>query len=259
LRHGGRWPGAPCDWATTTGTPLRPRLLLPPATMPRQHQVGFLSPRDLPGVRLREAPNRGNAIQEHTHRFRRVTLGPHDHPRRLPRGTTTSTSPQDPSVARGGPRTSNRGCSSEQVVSNLALQYESSSLTPSCDTGHQCAGRVRLLRWPAITEIDSPHLRSRRRLNRRVNLILSQNPSTDGNAWEFTGNRRGNTVGIWELDRVPLRPMAFGSGRRAPGLRHRDIIGHSRSPVAPGAPGAPGAHATEHMSGLLAGRASRPE
>jgi hypothetical protein len=28
--------------------------------------------RDLPGVRSREAPSRGNAIQEHTHRFRRV-------------------------------------------------------------------------------------------------------------------------------------------------------------------------------------------
>jgi hypothetical protein len=35
---------------------------------------------------------------------------------------------------------------------------------------------------PATTEIDSPLLRDRRRLNRRANLILSQSPSTDGNA-----------------------------------------------------------------------------
>ena len=37
------------------------------------------------------------------------------------------------------------------------------------------------------TEIDSPHFRGRRRLNRRVHLILPQNPSTDVNAWEFAG------------------------------------------------------------------------
>ena len=58
---------------------------------------------------------------------------------------------------------------------------------------------------PATTEIDSPHLRGRRRLNRRVNLILSQSPSTDVNPWEFDGNRCGNTVGMWELDWVSMR------------------------------------------------------
>ena len=68
-------------------------------------------------------------------------------------------------------------------------------------------GRFRWLRGPAITEINAPHLRGRRRLNRRANLILSQSPSTDGNAWEFAGNRCGNTVGIWELNRVSLRSM----------------------------------------------------
>src|SRR5215470_12540794 len=62
------------------------------------------------------------------------------------------------------------------------------------------------LRGPATTEIDSPHFRGRRRLNRRVHLILPQNPSTDVNAWEFAGNRCGNRIGIWELDRVSLRP-----------------------------------------------------
>jgi hypothetical protein len=36
--------------------------------------------------------------------------------------------------------------------------------------------------------------------------------------WEYCGN----TVGIWKLDRVALRPLAFG---RAPGPGRRDIIG----------------------------------
>jgi len=60
----------------------------------------------------------------------------------------------------------------------------------------QAAVAYRWLRGPATTEIASPR------------------PSTDGNGWEFTGNRCGNTVGIWELDRGSLRPLAFG---RAPG------------------------------------------
>ena len=79
----------------------------------------------------------------------------------------------------------------------------------------QLRGRFDLdtLRGPAITEIDAPHLRGRRRLNRRANLILSQSPSTDGNAREFAGNRCGNTVRIWELDRVSLRSMASGGDR----------------------------------------------
>ena len=64
-------------------------------------------------------------------------------------------------------------------------------------------------------EIESPHLRGKRRLNRRVNLILSQKPSTDVNAWEFTGNQCGNRVGIWKLDRVSLRPAPSK-------LRHED-------------------------------------
>jgi hypothetical protein len=60
------------------------------------------------------------------------------------------------------------------------------------------------------TKIDSPHLRGKRCLNRRVNLILSQKPSTAVNAWEFTWNQCGNGVGIWELDRVSVTPVASG-------------------------------------------------
>ncbi len=90
---------------------------------------------------------------------------------------------------------------------------------------------------PATTEIDSPHLRGRRRLNRCVNLILSQSPSTDVNAWEFTGNRCGNRVGIWELDRVSLRSMASGGDRPFLGARQRDIRCQTRKPAAPGADG----------------------
>src|SRR5258705_6851181 len=70
--------------------------------------------------------------------------------------------------------------------------------------------RGKWLRAPATTEIDSPHLRGKRRLNRRVNLILSQKPSTDVNAWEFTGNQCGNRVGTWDLDRVSVTPVASG-------------------------------------------------
>src|SRR6266849_9167924 len=80
-----------------------------------------------------------------------------------------------------------------------------------CDPGP--GNRFGWLRGPATTEIDSPHLRGRRRLNRRVNLVLSQSPSTEGNAREFTGNRCGNRVGIWDLDRVPLKSVASGSDR----------------------------------------------
>src|SRR5262249_48402307 len=74
---------------------------------------------------------------------------------------------------------------------------------------------VRSNRGPATTEIDSPHLRGKRRLNRRGNLISSQKPSSDVNAWEFTGDQCGNKVGIWELDRV---------FRDARGLRRRSPI-----------------------------------
>jgi hypothetical protein len=38
----------------------------------------------------------------------------------------------------------------------------------------RCHSRLGRLRGPATTEIDSPSLRGRRRLNRRVKLILSQ-------------------------------------------------------------------------------------
>jgi hypothetical protein len=84
---------------------------------------------------------------------------------------------------------------------------------------------------PATTEIDSPHLRARGRLKRRVNLILSQKPSTEVNAWEFTGNRCGNRVGIWELERVSVRPAASA----ILWARHRDVICQTRTPGAPGA------------------------
>src|SRR6266851_6832496 len=94
--------------------------------------------------------------------------------------------------------------------------------------------RFRWLRGPATTEIDSPHLRGRRRLNRRVNLILSQSSATDGNAWEFTGNQCGNTVDIWELDRDSLRSMASGADRSFRGARQRDIRCQTRTPDAPG-------------------------
>ena len=77
--------------------------------------------------------------------------------------------------------------------------------------------KVRWLRGTATTEIDSPHLRGRRRLNRRVFLILSKSPSADVNAWEFTGNQCGNRVGIWEWDRNSLRAGTSG-GAVAPSV-----------------------------------------
>src|SRR5262249_45072356 len=84
------------------------------------------------------------------------------------------------------------------------LGADSGAITSWCYAGD---GRgFRWLRAPATTEIDSPHFRGRLRLNRRVHLILPQNPSTDVNAWEFDGNRCGNRMGIWELDRGSLRP-----------------------------------------------------
>src|SRR5215475_11382398 len=61
------------------------------------------------------------------------------------------------------------------------------------------------LRGPATTEIDSAHLRGGRRLNRCVNLILSQSPPTDVNAWEFTGTRCGDRVGICGLGSPEVR------------------------------------------------------
>jgi hypothetical protein len=45
----------------------------------------------------------------------------------------------------------------------------------------QEAIRLQVLRGPATIEIDSPHLRDRGCLNRRVHLSLSQSPSTDIN------------------------------------------------------------------------------
>ena len=78
---------------------------------------------------------------------------------------------------------------------------------PSPQTKPQLASATETL------DIDSPHLPGERRLNRRVNLILSQSRSTEGNSWEFTGNRCGNRVGIWDLDRVPLKSLASGSAR----------------------------------------------
>ena len=80
------------------------------------------------------------------------------------------------------------------------------------------------------TDIDSPRLRGRRCLNRRVNLILPRSPSTDVNKWKFTGNRCGNGVGIWELDRVSLRSMASGGGSPVRGPYSRDIRCQTRTP-----------------------------
>ncbi len=74
--------------------------------------------------------------------------------------------------------------------------------------------RLRWLQGPATTEIDSPHLRGRRRLNRRLFLILSKSPSADISAWEFAGNLCGNRVGMWELDRVSLRSRTEPSSLR---------------------------------------------
>ena len=91
----------------------------------------------------------------------------------------------------------------------------------------------RLLWGPATTEIDSPHLRGRRRLNRRVNLILSQSPSTDVYAWKFTGNRCGSGAGLWELGRVSLRSMASGSGRPVRGPHPRDMTSQTQTLAAP--------------------------
>ena len=85
------------------------------------------------------------------------------------------------------------------------------------------------LRGPATTEIDSPHLRGGLRLNRRVFPILSKSPSADVNAWEFTGDRCGNRVGIWELDQNSLRSMTSG-GAVAPVREPRpyNVICHTR-------------------------------
>ena len=62
------------------------------------------------------------------------------------------------------------------------------------------APRFAWLRGPAITEIDPPHLRGRCRLNRQAHLILSVSTPLHVNAWEFAGNRCGNTLGMWESD-----------------------------------------------------------
>jgi len=58
------------------------------------------------------------------------------------------------------------------------------------------AGQFVWLRLPATTEIDSPSLRGRRRLNRRINLILSQESFHRRQCvgiqwesmWEWSGN-----------------------------------------------------------------------
>jgi hypothetical protein len=44
--------------------------------------------------------------------------------------------------------------------------------------------------------------------------MFSESPSTDVNAWEFTGNRYGHKVGIWELDRVSPGSMTESSSLR---------------------------------------------
>ena len=71
-------------------------------------------------------------------------------------------------------------------------------------------------------EVDS-------RLNRRAFLILSKSPSPDVNAWEFTGNRCGNAVGIWELDRNFLRSMTSGGAVVPREPRPHDVICHSQT------------------------------
>src|ERR1700730_17054002 len=67
------------------------------------------------------------------------------------------------------------------------------------------AARSRSLRGPAITGIDSPHLR------RGGHLMPGpfhpvRARSTDLSAWELGGNGRGNVVGTWESDCVSPRP-----------------------------------------------------
>ena len=72
--------------------------------------------------------------------------------------------------------------------------------------------RIRSSRGPATAEIDAPHLRGRRRLNRRVNLILSRAlPLT-----AVRGNSLGIDVGIKResgLGPGPLRSIASGGDR----------------------------------------------
>ncbi len=79
----------------------------------------------------------------------------------------------------------------------------------------QLRGRFDLdaLRGPAITEIAPPHLRGRCRLNRQAHLVLSLSTPIHVNAWEFAGNRCGNTLGKWEPDRISGKP-APGRGPR---------------------------------------------
>lgn len=84
---------------------------------------------------------------------------------------------------------------------------------------------LHLGRW---VKFDSPHLRGGRRLNRCVNLILSQSPPTDVNAWKFTGNRCVNRMGTWELDRNSLRAMTSG-GAVAPSALSEDLSANPRA------------------------------
>ena len=72
---------------------------------------------------------------------------------------------------------------------------------------------------PAITAIDSPHLRGGGRVIGEPAPILPGDP-TGWNMWDFGGNRRENLVGKWEWDRISPKP--------APGSRLAAV----RSPLA---------------------------
>jgi len=64
----------------------------------------------------------------------------------------------------------------------------------------------RLLRGPAITEIDSPHLRGRGR-PKAANLP-DPVPETSRQLQQvgIGGNGRENLAGKWESDRIPRKP-----------------------------------------------------
>lgn len=70
------------------------------------------------------------------------------------------------------------------------------------------------LRGPATTDIDSPRLRGRCRVNRQAPLILSVSPpliSMHGNSrW----NQSGNIVGMWESNWISLRAGTESSSLR---------------------------------------------
>jgi hypothetical protein len=86
----------------------------------------------------------------------------------------------------------------------------------------------RWLRGPAITEIDSPHLRGGCRLIAELHLLWGRGPS-DLIAWESGGNGPGTFPGQWESDRISLGP-ALG---RASSLAARPDLDFQTRPHLP--------------------------